>query len=101
MDILKNALTILSIFSSLSAMLFAFLAFKRNSKGDKKEEGKNEGVFISDISYIKASIERIEKTISKLEDKQENLHFRMITIEQKMKNSSTNNSMFTKGDESS
>lgn len=50
MDNIKIVLTLISVLSSISAILFAFLAFKRNSKGDKKQEGKDESVLISDIN---------------------------------------------------
>jgi hypothetical protein len=34
---------------------------------EDKLSGKNEGIIISDISYIKSSTERIEKRLDKLE----------------------------------
>ncbi len=84
MDRLEIVLTIISVASSFSSILFAFLAFKRNSNGDNKQEGKNEGAFLADISYIKKSMERNEKTLDKLEKKYYDLQERIIKIEQKM-----------------
>lgn len=62
MDRLEIVLTIISVVSSFSSILFAFLAFKRNSNGDNKREGKNEGAFLADISYIKKSMEQFVKS---------------------------------------
>ena len=98
MDSLEITLTIISVMSSLSSILFAFLAFKRNTKGDNKQEGKNEGVLISDVGYIKSSIDRIEKTLDKLEEKYDDLHSRIIKIEQKVDDHIRNESIHLKGD---
>lgn len=84
MDRLEIVLTIISVVSSFSSILFAFLAFKRNSNGDNKREGKNEGAFLADISYIKKSMERNDKALDKLEEKFSDLQERMIKMEQKM-----------------
>ncbi len=50
-------LTIISVAGTVSSILFAYLAFKRGNKTENKAEGKNEGVLISDIGYIKSSID--------------------------------------------
>lgn len=62
-------LSIISVLGTVSSIVFAFLAYKRNAKTDNKQEGKNEGVLISDVGYIKSSIDRIEKNMDKLEDR--------------------------------
>lgn len=84
MDSTEIVLSVISVIGTLSSIVFAFLAFKRNAKGDNKQEGKNEGVLISDVGYIKSSIDRIEKTLDKLEEKYDDLHSRIIKIEQKV-----------------
>lgn len=61
-------LTIISITGTFASIVFVMLAFRRNDRGDHKQEGKNEGVLISDVGYIKSSIDRIEKSIDKLEE---------------------------------
>lgn len=61
-------LAIISVVGTFSSILFAYLAFRRNDRGNHKQEGKNEGVLISDVGYIKSSIDRIEKSIDKLEE---------------------------------
>ena len=66
MNALDIVLAVLSILGTVSSIAFAILAFRRNDRGDHKEAGKNEGVLISDVGYIKSSIDRIEKSIDKL-----------------------------------
>ena len=69
MDTTSIILSIISVLGTISSILFAYLAFHRNSKTDNKQEGKNEGVLISDVGYIKSSIDRIEKNLDKLEER--------------------------------
>lgn len=64
---IETVLTLISVIGALSTILFAYLAFKRANKKEDKLSGKNEGIIISDISYIKSSTERIEKRLDKLE----------------------------------
>lgn len=77
-------LSIISVIGSFSSITFAFLAFRRNDKTDHKQAGKSEGVLLSDVGYFKSSIDRIEKTLEKLEEKYDNLHTRVIKVEQKV-----------------
>lgn len=98
MDMIDIVLSVISIVGTLSSILFAFLAFRRNDKGDNKQEGKNEGVLISDVGYIKSSIDRIEKTLDKFEEKYDDLRSRIIKIEQKVDDHINNESIHVKGD---
>jgi peptidoglycan hydrolase CwlO-like protein len=84
MDTTTIVLSIISVVGTFSSIIFAYLAFHRNSKGDSKQTGKNEGVLISDVGYIKSSLDRIEKQLDKLEEKYDDLHTRIIKVEQKM-----------------
>lgn len=97
MNSLEISLTVISIMSSISSIIFAFLAFKRNSVGDNKQEGKNEGVLISDVGYIKSSIDRIEKALDKLQEKYDDLHTRVTLIEQIVDDHINNDSIHIKG----
>lgn len=98
MDSTEIVLSVISVIGTFSSIVFAFLAFKRNAKGDNKQEGKNEGVLISDVGYIKSSIDRIEKTLDKLEEKYDDLHSRIIKIEQKVDDHIKNDSIHVRGD---
>lgn len=98
MDSTEIVLSVISVVGTLSSIVFAFLAFKRNAKGDNRQKGKNEGVLISDVGYIKSSIDRIEKTLDKLEEKYDDLHSRIIKIEQKVDDHIRNDSIHVKGD---
>ncbi len=98
MNSTEVSLSIISVIGTISSILFAYLAFRRNEKVDNKKDGKNEGVLISDIVYIKSSIDRIEKTLDKLQEKYDDLHSRVLIVEQKMDDHIKNDSIHIKGE---
>lgn len=77
-------LAVISVLGTASSIAFAVLAFRRNEKNDNQKSGKHEGVLISDVGYIKSSIDRVEKTLEKLEEKYDDLHTRMTKVEQRV-----------------
>lgn len=75
-------LSIISVIGTLSSILFAYLAFKRNNKSEDKNEGKSQGVLISDVGYIKSSIDRMERNLDKVEERYHELLTRLVKVEQ-------------------
>lgn len=73
---------VIGLISSISSICFAYLAFRRNRNNDTKKNGKAEGVLISDIGYIKSSIDRMEGKLDKVEANYQDLLFRLIRVEQ-------------------
>ena len=65
MEQLTIIVSIIGIIGTLSSIFFAYLAFKRNEKMEAKSEGKNQGSIFSDIGYIKACVDRVEKNLCK------------------------------------
>ena len=53
---------------------------------EHKDEGKNEGVMLSEIGYIKSSIDRIEKSLNHLEERYTDLSNRLVKVEESTKN---------------
>ena len=86
MDTVTSVLAFISVLGTFSSILFAILAFRRNDRGDQKQIGKNEGVLISDVGYIKSSLDRIEKALDKLEEGYRDLDGRIIKLESESKN---------------
>lgn len=86
MDSVDIVLTIISVLGTLSSILFAYLAFRKGERSDHKDEGKNEGVMLSDIGYIKSSIDRIEKSLNHLEERYTELSNRLVKVEESTKN---------------
>lgn len=74
-------ISIIGIIGTISSVFFAYLAFRRNKTFDTNKEAKTEGVIISDIGYIKSSIDRMEKKLDKVEENYQILLSRMIKLE--------------------
>ena len=86
MDSLDIVLTIISVFGTLSSILFAFLAFKRNDRKDRQEEGKDEGILFSELGYIKSSIDRIQQSLDVLEEINTTLSNKLVKVEESTAN---------------
>lgn len=75
------------IFAALAALspivstLVAILAFRRNKNNDTKSEGQQEGVLQSDVGYIKSGIDRLEKRLDKMDEKESLFAERLTTVE--------------------
>ncbi len=77
---------VIGLIGTISSICFAYLALRRNQNFDTKKTGKTEGVLISDIGYIKSSIDRIDSKLDRVETNYQNLLSRLIKVE-KVQNS--------------
>ena len=76
----------ITLLVSLSSIIFSYLAFKRSNKHEDKSEGKNEGVMFSDIGYIKACVDRVEKNLNKVEERDRSIAERLAKVEEAVAN---------------
>lgn len=53
-------LMVLSIVSSLCAILFAYTTFRRNQKKDDKEDGNERGTILAHLGYIQSGVDDIK-----------------------------------------
>lgn len=83
---LELFISLVTIFASMSSIVFAFLAFKRNEKNEIKKEGKNEGLILSDIGYIKACVDRVEKNMTRIDEKYKDVLERLSRVEESLVN---------------
>ena len=82
----KNLITFIGILASLSSIVFAFLAYKRSVQEQNRKEGKNEGLILSDIGYIKACVDRVEKNLVKVDEKYQMVVERLVKVEETVAN---------------
>ena len=78
--------TMVGLFTSLSSVALAFLAFKRSEKQEHKVEGKSEGLILSDIGYIKACVDRMEKNLAIVDERYRNVVERLAKVEENVAN---------------
>lgn len=74
----------ISIFSTITTIIFAYLAFRRNGNKDLEIKAKQDGELFSDLAHIKLSIDRIEKKLDKVEFNYASLNERIIKLEQRL-----------------
>lgn len=82
MSSIEIVLTIISVLGTSSSVLFGYLAFRRNAYSDTKQIGRESGTVISDLGYIKSSIERIEKRLDNSESKFDGVSTRLARVEE-------------------
>lgn len=82
MSVVEIALTIISVLGTISSIMFGYLAFRRNANTDNKQIGRESGTVISDLGYIKSSIERIEKRLDNSELKFDGFSTRLARVEE-------------------
>ena len=80
------ALSLVGLFASISSIVFAYLAFKRSNKQEQRDEGKSEGVMFSNIGYIKACVDRVEKNLNKVDERYRNFAERIAKLEESVVN---------------
>ena len=74
-------LSIVGLFISLSSIMISFLTFRNKMKNDVRSEGKNEAIIISEIGYIKACLDRLEKNISMIDERNHDFFERLTKTE--------------------
>lgn len=77
---------IIGILGTLSSIFFAYIAFKRNLNQDAKNEGKTQGSIFSDIGYIKACVDRVEKNLYKVDERYKDVVERLAKVEEAVSN---------------
>lgn len=77
---------ITSITISIISVIIALLSYKRNVIKEHKQLSKEEGSFLSDIGYIKACVDRMEKKISNVDERYQDLLQRLTKVEENLIN---------------
>lgn len=85
MSEISIAISVVGLMGSISSILFAYLAFKRNEKKDYKEAGATTGQLQADIQYIVKTLAKLEKEFSKLDDRDRQMLERLAKVEQSLK----------------
>ena len=86
MDKLTIVVSIIGVIGTLSSIFFAYLAFKKNMLDDHRTDGKAEGIMFSDIGYIKACVDRVEKNLNKVDERYRNIAERLARFEEGLEN---------------
>lgn len=77
---------ITSITISIISVVIALLSYKRNVIREHKQLSKEGGSFLSDIGYIKACVDRMEKKMSNVDERYQDLLQRLTKVEENLIN---------------
>ena len=77
---------ITSITISIISVVIALLSYRRNVIREHKQLSKEEGSFLSDIGYIKACVDRMEKKMSNVDERYQDLLQRLTKVEENLIN---------------
>ena len=83
---LNLLVSFIGVIGTLSSIFFAYLAFRRNSLIDQRNEGKHQGTMFSDIGYIKACVDRVEKNIARVDERYHDIVLRLTRNEEVIEN---------------
>ena len=81
-EVMDKVAVVISILGLVISLVFSCLAFKRNDRQDAKSEGKTQGSIFSDIGYIKACVDRMEKNLTKVDERYKDVLQRLSKVEE-------------------
>lgn len=86
MDGITLTSSIVAVGTSLLSVFIAMVSLKRNERQDAKNEGKHQGSIFSDIGYIKACVDRVEKNLNKVDERYKDVIERLAKVEESLVN---------------
>lgn len=76
--------TALCSLSPIVSVVVAIIVARRNKDKSVKDDGQKEGVLQSDVGYIKSGVDRLEKRLDRMDEKEEDMMQRIIRVETKV-----------------
>ena len=73
--------TVIGIAGTICAIVFGYLAFRRNNKNDDTAEGKKDGVLLTEIGYIKSGVDDIKRKQEKEDERHIEVVSRLSAVE--------------------
>lgn len=66
-------------------MIFGFVSMLRNKKSDDKSEGKEDGIILTELGYIKAGVDDMKRDTREFRNEMQELHDRVVRNEESCK----------------
>lgn len=79
---IEALISIIGLSTSILGILFSIIAFKRSEYKTIIKQGKNEGKILSDIGYIKESVDRMEKNLNLVDERYRDMLQRLSKLEE-------------------
>lgn len=78
---MEQLLTVLSVVSTVCAIVFGYLAFVRNRDKDNADEAKSDATVLTEIGYIKANTDEIKAEQKELRKTNTEFMERLVAVE--------------------
>lgn len=82
---LDTFLTVLSVFSTVCAIVFGYAAFQARRKKDDNDAGRDRGVLLSEVGYIKAGIDELKQAHREMVATLNDFNVRLTRVEESAK----------------
>ena len=76
---------LIGLVCSVAGAVLSYLGFLRNKSKDDKKDGQQDGVMLTELGYIKSSVDTIDKKIDKQEERNLELIDRLSSVESSAK----------------
>ena len=76
-----DAITIISTVGSILAMVFGLVALFRNKKADDTKEGREGGIVLTELGYIKAGVDDLKKDNREMRAEIQDMRDKIVRIE--------------------
>lgn len=76
---------IIALVAGCAGVIFGLVSMIRNSKQDTSQDAKQDGTILTDIGYIKSSIDDIKRKLDKQDERYLELATRLTAVEQSAK----------------
>lgn len=81
---METLIMIVGLITSILSIFYSFITLKRTERERQLKIGKDEGLMLSDIEYIKACVDRVERNLNKLDDGYKDIIERIAVLEGKV-----------------
>lgn len=78
---MENAMTVLSVISTVCAIVFGYIAFVRNRDSDKTKEAKSNATILTELGYIKGGIDDVKAEQREQRKTNTDLVGRLVSVE--------------------
>lgn len=85
MSVWKVFLAAIGACGTVCAIIFGYQAYKRNGKSDNRDEGKKDGVVLTELGYIKSGVDDIKRKQEKQDDSIREVVERLSSVESSAK----------------
>lgn len=82
---LETIAAVVGIIVGIAGAVFGCVSFFRAKSTDDEEDGKKDGIVLTELGYIKSGVDRIERKQEKQDERNEAFTSRLVAVEESAK----------------